>query len=45
MGGPCSTIGGEGMHIGYWWDGQKEKDHWEYQDVDGWTNLNWMLER
>jgi hypothetical protein len=34
-----------GMHIGYWWEIQKEGDHWEDQDVDGWTILNWILER
>jgi hypothetical protein len=26
------------MHIEYWWESQKERDHWEDQDVDGWTN-------
>jgi hypothetical protein len=29
------------MHIGYWWESQKERD----QDVDGWTILKWILER
>jgi hypothetical protein len=23
------------MHIGYWWGSQKERDHWEDQDVGG----------
>jgi hypothetical protein len=34
-----------GMHIGYWWDSQKERDHLEDQDVDVWTILKWILER
>jgi hypothetical protein len=34
-----------GMHIGYWWEIQKERDHWEDQDVDGWTILKWILDR
>jgi hypothetical protein len=32
------------MHIGYWWAYQKERDHWEDQDVGGWTILKWILE-
>jgi hypothetical protein len=28
-----------------WWEIQKEGDHWEDQDVDGWTILKWILER
>jgi hypothetical protein len=31
--------------IGYWWEIQKERDHWEDQDVGGWTILKWILER
>jgi hypothetical protein len=34
-----------GMRIGYWWETQKERDHWEGQDVGGWTILKWILER
>jgi hypothetical protein len=26
------------MHIGYWWESQKERDHWEDQDVGGWVD-------
>jgi hypothetical protein len=33
------------MHIGYWWEKQKIRDHWEDQDVGGWTILKWILER
>jgi hypothetical protein len=28
-----------------WWESQKERDHCEDQDVDGWTILKWILER
>jgi hypothetical protein len=28
-----------GMHIGYSWESQMERDHWEDQDVGGWTIL------
>jgi hypothetical protein len=24
------------MHIGYWWESQKVRDHWEDLDVGGW---------
>jgi hypothetical protein len=34
-----------GMHIGYWWENRKEGDHWEDEDVGGWTILKWVLER
>jgi hypothetical protein len=30
------------MLIGYWWERQKERAHWEDQDVGGWTILKWM---
>jgi hypothetical protein len=26
------------MHIGYWWESQKERDHQEDQDVGGWVD-------
>jgi hypothetical protein len=27
-----------GMHIVDWWEGRKEGDHWEDQDVGGWVD-------
>jgi hypothetical protein len=38
-------MGGRGMHYGYWWASQKEREHFEDEDVDGWTILKWILER
>jgi hypothetical protein len=33
------------MLIGYWWESRKEGDHWEEQDVGGWTISKWNLGR
>jgi hypothetical protein len=33
------------MHIGYWWESEKETDHYEDQSEDGWITLRWILER
>jgi hypothetical protein len=30
------------MHIGYWCESQKERDHWEDEDVGRWTILKWI---
>jgi hypothetical protein len=32
-------------NIGYWWEKQKERGHWDDQDVSGWKILKWILER
>jgi hypothetical protein len=37
--------GRRGMHVGYWWESQKERDQWEDQDIGGWTLLKWILKR
>jgi hypothetical protein len=33
------------MHIGYWWESQKERDHQENQDIGGWAILKGILDR
>jgi hypothetical protein len=38
-------MGEKGIHIGYWWEIQKGRDHWEDQDVCEWIILKWILER
>jgi hypothetical protein len=37
--GHAARIGRRGMHIGYWWESQLGRDHWEDHDVDGLTIL------
>jgi hypothetical protein len=43
--GHIARMGRRGMHIGCLWEVHKERDHWEDQDVGGWTILKWILER
>jgi hypothetical protein len=40
-----ARMGRRVMHIGYWWECQKERDHRRDQDVGGWPILKWILER
>jgi hypothetical protein len=35
----------KGIHIGFWWESQKERDHSEYLNVGGRTILKFILER
>jgi hypothetical protein len=37
--GHLARMGRRGMHVGYWWESQKVRDHWENLDVGGWTIL------
>jgi hypothetical protein len=43
--GHAARMGRKEIRIGYWWERQKERDHWEDQDVGGWTILKWILQR
>jgi hypothetical protein len=46
MGGACSNEWGRReMHIGHWWESQKEINHWKDQNVGRWTILKRILER
>jgi hypothetical protein len=33
--GHVARMGRRGMHVGYWWESQKETDNWEDQGVGG----------
>jgi hypothetical protein len=35
--GHVARIGRRGMRVDYWWKSQKERDHWEDQDM--WVDL------
>jgi hypothetical protein len=43
--GHVARMGRRGTRIDYWWESQRERDHWEDQDVGGWIILGWILER
>jgi hypothetical protein len=34
-----------GMLTGYWWESQKERDHWENQGVGGWKVLKRIIDK
>jgi hypothetical protein len=40
--GNVTRMGRRGTH---WWEIQKERDHWEDQDIGVWTILKGILER
>jgi hypothetical protein len=43
--GCVARMGRRGTHVGYWREIQKGRDHWEDQDVGGWTILKLNLKR
>jgi hypothetical protein len=38
--------GRRGMHIGYWWESQEERDYWDNIKMDlreiGWDGVDWI---
>jgi hypothetical protein len=45
MEGNIAGMGRIGIHAGYWWESQKERDHREDQSIGRWTILKWILQR
>jgi hypothetical protein len=43
--GRVARMGRREMHVVYWWESQKERDHCDDQNVGGWTILKWILGR
>jgi hypothetical protein len=43
--GYVAQMGLRGMHIGFRWETQKERDHFEDLDVSWWIMLKWILEK
>jgi hypothetical protein len=43
--GHVAQMGRRVINIVYWWESQKERDHYEDQDIGGWTIIKWILER
>jgi hypothetical protein len=41
--GHVAQIGGRGMHMGNWWESQKERDHLEDQDIAWVDNIKMEL--
>jgi hypothetical protein len=42
--GHVARMGRSGMHIGYWWESQKERNYYEGVDIVGRIILKWILE-
>jgi hypothetical protein len=43
--GHVARIGRRGMHIGFWWESQKERDHQKDLAIGGRIILRWILDR
>jgi hypothetical protein len=40
-----ARMGRRELHIGQWWENQKQMNRKKYQDVGGWMQLNWILDK
>jgi hypothetical protein len=45
MGRTCSMHGTKDMHVGFWWESQKEIGHCEDTYVSGKIILKWFLKK
>jgi hypothetical protein len=43
--GHVAQMGRRGIHIGFWWESQKKRDHKEDLDISGRIILKWILGR
>jgi hypothetical protein len=43
--GHVERMGRSGIHIGFWWESWKERDHQEDLNVGGRIILKWILDR
>jgi hypothetical protein len=43
--GHVARMGRKGTRIGYWWESQRETDHYKYQDGGALIIVRWILER
>jgi hypothetical protein len=43
--GHVARMGEKRMHVGFWWESQKERDHREDLDIGRRIILEWILDR
>jgi hypothetical protein len=44
LAGYVERMGPKEVYVGFWWEGQKERNDWEDQNKNGWIILRWILE-
>jgi hypothetical protein len=45
LAGHVARMGRRGMLVGFWWESQKERDHYKDLDIGRRIILKWILER